>query len=63
MRKKFLTMFLVCAMALSITACGGKETEEANCPICNTLLYTAMIDGWFEKSVVSPPTKFPYKKV
>lgn len=42
---------------------GEKETEEANCPICNTLLYTAMIDGWFEKSVVSPPTKFPYKKV
>ena len=30
MRKKFLTMFLVCAMALSITACGGKETEEAS---------------------------------
>ena len=30
MRKKFLTMFLVGAMALSITACGGKETEEAS---------------------------------
>lgn len=30
MRKKFLTMFLVGAMALSITACGGKEAEEAS---------------------------------
>ena len=30
MRKKFLTMFLVGAMVLSITACGGKETEEAS---------------------------------
>ena len=30
MRKKFLTMFLAGAMALSITACGGKETEETN---------------------------------
>ena len=26
---------------------GGKETEEANCPICNTFLYTEMIDGLF----------------
>jgi hypothetical protein len=41
---------------------GGKDTEEAYCPICGTLLYTAMTDGWFEKSVVSPPTKSPYKK-
>lgn len=41
---------------------GGKDTEEAYCPICGTLLYTAMTDGWFEKSVVSPPTKAPYKK-
>lgn len=30
MRKRFLTMFLVGAMALSITACGGKETEETS---------------------------------
>ncbi len=28
MRKKLLTMFLAGAMMLSITACGGKETEE-----------------------------------
>ena len=30
MRKKFLTMVLAGAMVLSITACGGKETEETN---------------------------------
>ena len=41
---------------------GGKDTEEAYCPICGTLLYKAMTDGWYEKSVVSPPTKAPYKK-
>ena len=64
MKKKMLALVLAVTMiASSLVACGGKETEEANCPICNTLLYTAMIDGWFEKSVVSPPTKFPYKKV
>lgn len=47
---------------MSMGVAGGKDTEEAYCPICGTLLYTAMTDGWFEKSVVSPPTKSPYKK-
>jgi len=30
MRKKVFTMFLVGVMVLSLTACGGKETEETN---------------------------------
>lgn len=41
---------------------GGKDIEEAYCPICGTLLYKAMTDGWFERSVVKQPTKPPYKK-
>ena len=40
---------------------GGKDKEEAYCPICGTLLYSAMTDGWFNTNVVSPPTKKPYK--
>ena len=41
---------------------GGKEKEEAYCPICRTLLYTAMTDGWFDCSVVKQPTNPPYKE-
>lgn len=41
---------------------GGKDKEEAYCPICSTLLYTAMTDGWFECHVKKEPTKPPYKK-
>ena len=31
-------MFLVGALALSITACGGKETEEANSVLCQSIV-------------------------
>ena len=41
---------------------GGKDTEKAYCPICRTLLYTAMTDGWFETSIVKQPTNPSYKK-
>ena len=41
---------------------GGKTKEEAYCPICGTLLYEAMTDGWFEVSVVSPPTNPKYNQ-
>lgn len=36
---------------------GGKEKEEAYCPICGTLLYEAMTDGRFECSIVKQPNK------
>ena len=41
---------------------GGKEKEETYCPYCKTLLYEAMIDGWFETSVIIPPIVPSYKK-
>ena len=42
---------------------GGKEKEEAYCPICRTLLYTAMTDGWFDCSVIMQQTNAVYKDV
>ena len=42
---------------------GGKDKEEAYCPICQTPLYTAMTDGWFNCSVVKQPTNPLYKDV
>lgn len=32
---------------------GGKEREEAICPICNTILFSEVTDGWFDVSVIS----------
>jgi len=41
---------------------GGKEREEADCPICREVLYSRMTDGWFDTSVVSiKDTIEPYK--
>lgn len=41
---------------------GGKDSEEANCPLCNTVVYKGMTDGWFDTSVVSiEGTAEPYR--
>lgn len=41
---------------------GGKEREEALCPICHTELYSAMTDGWFYTSIISTQDIIePYK--
>ena len=32
---------------------GGKEREEANCPICREVVFSAMIDGWFNTTIIS----------
>ena len=41
---------------------GGKEREEANCPICGNEVYSGMTDGWIDTSVVSiDETIEPYK--
>lgn len=41
---------------------GGKEREEANCPICGEVVFSAMTDGWFNTSIVSmDETIEPYK--
>lgn len=42
---------------------GGKTTEEVECPICNTHLYKAMTDGWFDVIVKSGPTNPKYTKL
>ena len=31
---------------------GGKEKEEAICPFCGELVYSAMTDGWFDVYLV-----------
>ena len=31
---------------------GGKEREVANCPNCNEILFSAMIDGCFSTSII-----------
>ena len=53
---------LISIQDMPIGVAGGKETEEAYCPVCGTLLYTAMTDGWFVTSVVQQPTNPQYKK-
>lgn len=41
---------------------GGKECEEANCPVCCEIIYTGMTDGWFDTAVVSiEETLEPFK--
>lgn len=41
---------------------GGKEREEAICPICQTILFSEVTDGWFDVSVVSTEHLIePYK--
>lgn len=41
---------------------GGKEREEANCPVCGEIVYTGITDGWFNTDVVSiEETVEPYK--
>ena len=32
---------------------GGNEREEAVCPICKTVLFNEVTDGWFDVSVIS----------
>lgn len=32
---------------------GGKEREEAICPICKNVLFSEVTDGWFDVSVTS----------
>lgn len=46
---------------------GGKEREEAVCPICKTVLFNEVTDGWFDVSVISTehlvePYKSRYNK-
>ena len=42
---------------------GGKEREEAYCPVCGNIIYSAITDGWFDVGVVSlENTKEPYKQ-
>lgn len=46
---------------------GGKEREEAVCPICKTVLFSEVTDGWFDVSVISTehlvePYKSRYNK-
>lgn len=41
---------------------GGKDRENADCPICGKVLYSGMTDGWFDTSIVSiNDTIEPYK--
>lgn len=41
---------------------GGKEREEANCPVCGEAVFSAMTDGWFNTSIISmDETIEPYK--
>ncbi len=37
---------------------GGKTKEQADCPICHTLLYEAMTAGYLEVSVISEQPNF-----
>lgn len=32
---------------------GGKEREEAICPICKKVLFSEVTDGWFDVSITS----------
>lgn len=32
---------------------GGKEREEAICPICKNVLFSEVTDGWFDVSITS----------
>lgn len=32
---------------------GGKEREEASCPVCHEIIYSAITDGWFDTTVIS----------
>lgn len=32
---------------------GGKDRENADCPICGKVFYSGMTDGWFDTSIVS----------
>lgn len=41
---------------------GGKDREEAVCPLCKEVVYEGMTDGWFDTGVASiKDTIEPYK--
>lgn len=43
---------------------GGKEREEAACPICKTVLFSEVTDGWFDVSVTSTESLVePYRSL
>ena len=55
---------IVSIIERSMGFAGGKEREEANCPICDEVLYSGMTDGCFNTSIVSvDETKEPYKSM
>ena len=43
---------------------GGKEREEACCPVCGNLIYSGVTDGWYDTSIVSlDDTEEFYKRI
>lgn len=44
------------------TLLGGKELEEANCPVCGSVVHSSIINGYFKTQVDSiENTIEPYK--